>query len=255
MKKILKKLLIVILAVAMVPTLLPNASAFAKSKFEAGVTKEFYCQKSDGDYLYKIQVSEDKLSFQLDMTNPNTDETTTVMYDQGIATTYKTTSKSVLGVKLTNKKQVSKVDYNNSIKMAENSFSTQAYRSVTMAIIPTLAGNNLWYQMGTTSPDVGYMKMGCDWSYRVRADACSDCGIFRNKIIESNNFFAAAGVSDVLALTVCIAILAGSVTGGLTTALAFGFEGSAAIALVSACSAEATAHDSYDIAKGYGVRL
>ncbi|MDF2611627.1 MAG: hypothetical protein K0R92_3101 [Lachnospiraceae bacterium] len=253
MKKILKRFLVVILSIAMVPTLMPNVSAFAKSKFEVGVTKEYTCQKSDGDYLYKIQVSEDKLSFQLDMTNPNTDETTSVIYDQGIATTYKIISKNVLGIKTTNKKQVSKVDYNESIKMAENSFSTQAYREETACIIPTLGGNHLWYRMGITDPDVGYMRMGCDWTYRVPANACTDCSTFRNKIIESNNYFISAGLSDAMAMAVCIAILAGGISGGLTTALAFGLAGTSALSLVSACSAEIAAHDSYDIAKGYGV--
>lgn len=246
MKKIFKRLISATLSVAMIMALLPSSNANAANvpnEWKADSTTEFTVQKPDGDYLYKLQISEDMLTYQLNMTNTNTNETTIVKYEQGVATT------------LENEQVVSVVDYNDSIKIAEeyNTFA-RAYREITMCIIPTLGGNHLWYKMGTTSPDVGYMLMGCDWSYRVKADACDDCANFRNKIGESNAAFIKSGLSEAAALGICVLILLAGPTGGLSAALAAGLVGSTALYLVDACFAEQSAHDSYDIAKGYGVK-
>lgn len=241
MLKILKKLVSITLAIVLGITLLPQVSVKAANVDDP--TKEFSVQNPDGEYLYRLEISEDMLTYQLEMKNTNTNETTIVKYENGIATTLK------------DGEVVNVVDYNNSIKVArEYRNSSRAYRAKTVCIIPTLGGNNLWYQMGTTGADVGYMLMGCDWTYRVKADACSDCSTFRNKIIESNNLFAAAGLSDSAGIAVSALILAAGPTGGLSVALAAGLVGTAATSLVAACFAEQAAHDSYDIAKAYGTR-
>lgn len=247
MKKIFKRLISVTLSAALVFSLLPSINASAENlsnERRPDSTTEFQVQKEDGVYLCKLQISDDMLTYQLDMTNTTTNETSIVMYEQGVATTVE------------NSEIVSVVDYTDSIQIAEeySNVSSRAYRSETKCIIPTLGGNNLWYQMGITGPDVGYMKMGCDWTYRVKADACDDCANFRNKIIESNSLFTAAGLSDAAALGVCVLILLAGPTGGLSAAVAAGLTGTAATTLVAACFAEQSAHDSYDIAKGYGVR-
>lgn len=246
----------VLLSITMILALLPGSISKAEGKWEIDVTSEFTVQNDDGEYLYKVQVSEDKLSFQLDMTNINTNETTTMVYHEGIGTTYKTISEDTKGNnRTTNSELVSVVDFNPSIKMAESSYSVMGYRDVTACIIPTLAGNYLWYQMGISGADVGYMLMGCDWTYRVQADACDDCSNFRNKIIESNQQFSLAGLSPAAGIVVAIAVLAAGPTGGLSVAMAWGLYGVGAAAMVAACAAEMSAHDSYDIAKGYGVRV
>lgn len=246
MCKLLKKIVSVALAVTMAVTLMPQLSAKAQN-LEEGLapcsSTEFLVQKEDEEYLCKLQISDDMFTYQLDMTNTNTNETTTIKYEQGVAITEE------------NNEVISVIDYTDTIEIAEEYTSpSRAYRGETKCIVPTLAGNHLWYKMGTTSPDVGYMLMGCDWSYRVKADACDDCSNFRNKIIESNNLYVLAGLSDTAAIGVCLLILAAGPTGGLTAALAAGLTGTSATSLVAACFAEQSAHDSYDIAKGYGVR-
>lgn len=254
MKKLNKRILSIVLVLAMVLTFLPTSNVSAADKFEVGATREFHVQNVDGDYLYKMQVSKDKQSFQLDMTKTSTGDMTTVVFNDGVATTYKTTTKSFFDLKSMSADLVSKVDFSNTIKMAENSFSAQGYRSLVGCIVPTLAGNNLWYQMGSTSPDVGYMLMGCDWSYRILADANASCAVFRNKIVESNTLVAESGVGASSAVMIGIAILAAGLTGGFTVALTFGLTTTAATKMVAACNAEMVAHDNYDIAKKDGVR-
>lgn len=244
-----------VLSIAIITLIIPDTSVSAGEQlFNVAKTSEFHCQDKAGeDYLYQIQVSEDRTSFQLDMTKTSNGEKTTVIYNQGIATTYITTSSGVLGAK--DRKQVGKVDFNESIRMAENTFTTQDYRSAVTCIVPTLAGNNLWYQLGNTSPDVGYMKIGCDWSYRLKADVTDDCATFRDKINESNTNFAKAGLSDAVAIAACIAVLAGSVTAGITTLAAMSITGASAYCLIDACTAEQVAHDRYDVIKAYGTRI
>lgn len=254
MKKGVKRLLCVILTITMIITLVPESNARAANKWTTGTESEFHVQKKDGDYLYKMQVSENGLSFQIDMTNTDTGESTLIVYDNGVASTYNTTPNDTTNTETT--EPISVVDYRNSISVAEtilNDASVKGYRSMTICVIPTLAGNNLWYQMGSTSPDVGYMKMGCDWTYRVKADACADCTTFRNKIVESNNLVAKSGLTAASAVAVGVAILAAGPVGGLSAALAMGITGTAALNMVDAAFAEQAAHESYDIAKGYGV--
>jgi hypothetical protein len=256
MKKNFKKILSAFLAFVMVVMIFPSSNAYAERSFKVGKITEFRYQEDGKNFLYKIQVSGDKLSFQLDKTNIDTGELTTIIYDKGIATTYITSSESFLGIKSTKQRQVNKIDYNRSIQLAEDTFTTQAYRSSVSCIIPTMAGNYLWYQMGITSPDVGYMLMGCDWSYRVKADACTDCKNFRDKIIECNTLFAGSGVSSAVAVTICAFIIAAAVPVTIPIVIAiFGIDTAAATALISAVGAEVSAHDSYDIAKGYGQRI
>lgn len=257
MKKVIKRVLSVVLSIAIITLLIPETGVLAGEQvFKVAKTSEFHCQDKAGvDYLYRIQVSEDRTSFQLDMTKTSNGEMTTLIYNQGIATTYITTSSRVLGVNVKNRKQVSKVDFNDSLRMAENTFTTQAYRSAVTCIVPTLAGNHLWYQLGNTSPDVGYMLIGCDWSYRLKADVTDDCATFRDKIIESNSNFVKAGLSDAVALAACIAVMAGVVTAGLTTLAAMGIVGTSAYFLIDACVAEQVAHDKYDVIKAYGTRV
>lgn len=241
MQKLFKKLVSITLAVVLGITLFSQVSVNAASVDDS--TKEFLVQNPDGEYLYRLEISEDMLTYQLEMKNTNTNETTIVKYENGIATTLK------------DGEVVNVVDYNNSIKVAqEYNNSSRAYRAKTVCIIPTLGGNNLWYQMGTGGADSGYMRMGCDWTYRVKADACSECSTFRNKILESNNLFAASGLSDAAGVAICALILAAGPTGGLSVALGAGLVGTAAVTLVDACFAEQAAHDAYDVAKTYGTR-
>lgn len=241
MQKLFKKLVSITLAFVLGITLFSQVSVNAASADDPA--KEFLVQNPDGEYLYRLEISEDMLTYQLEMKNTNTNETTIVKYENGIATTLK------------DGEVVNVVDYNNAIKVAqEYNNSSRAYRAKTVCIIPTLGGNNLWYQMGTSGADAGYMLMGCDWTYRVKADACSECSTFRNKILESNSLFAASGLSDTAGVAICALILAAGPTAGLSVALGAGLVGTAALTLVDACFAEQAAHDAYDIAKTYGTR-
>lgn len=256
MKKKIKRLLCTMLSVVLVMALFSGTSIKAADKWEGLAEKEFYVQKPDGNYLYKMQVSEDMLSFKLNMTNLNTGESTLVIYDNAIVTTYNTTSSNTKHVNLSYMIPVSVVDYSASISIAEanrGAISPMGYSGMTACIIPTLGGNNLWYQMGITYPDVGYMKMGCDWTYRVKADACDDCANFRNKILESNEKFILSGLSNSAGLAAAIAVLLAGPTGGLSALIAMGLVGTAATTMVAAAFAMQSAHDSYNIAKGYGV--
>lgn len=245
-KSIIGLLLVFFMILGLVPQQTVNASTWYPD-----ITEEFTVENEDGTYIYKVQVSEDKLSYQLDMTNLDTNEMTTLIYENGIASTYKTILNDK--ARANSRVLVSTVDYTGALERAKEIKSSRAYGTKTECIVPTLAGNNLWYQIGNGA-DSGYMLMGCDWYYRTPVNACVDCSTFRNKIIESNSNFAKAGLSDAVALAVCVAILAGGVTGGLSIALAMGLTGSAAYYLLDACVAEDAAHTAYDVAKTYGVR-
>lgn len=251
MKKLIKRWLSVVLVAVLVMPIIPSTKAFAQNNIAGGTTAEFKVQNPDGNYTYKVQVGEDKEVYQFDMENLDTGEITTLLYNHGVAITSNTTSDG-------NTVQINEVDYTESIKFAENAINTptpMGYRGVVECLVPTLAGNRLRYAMGTTAPDIGYMLMGCDWDYRVKADACSDCSNFRNKILDCNSFFIASGVGATFSIAWSIAIILAGPTGGLSVAIAFGLNITAATALVNACFAEVSAHDSYDIAKGYGVRV
>jgi len=252
MRKVFTRLLSVILAVAIITTFLPQSYARAASELETGTRSEFHVQKSDGDYLYKMQVSEDKLSYQVTMTNISTGESTLVVYDNGIASTYNNTDENSIKA---DQVPDNIVDYNESSSSSKaTEFSVNAYRAETRCLIPTLGGNHLWYRMGNTSTDLGYMLMGCDWTYRVKATACDDCKDFRTQLILSNSLVAKCGLTDTVAIAVGVAVLLAGPTGGLSVAMAMGLTGGAAYFMVDACTAEQAAHTSYDVAKAYGVR-
>ena len=120
------------LVAALVMTIMPCTKAFAQNNIAGGATSEFNVQNPDGEYIiYKIQINEDKQAYQLDIKNLSTGEITTLQYDHGIAITSKTIPNGYTT-------QVSKVDYSETIKLIENTFTE-------------------WYQIGDTAPDVGYM--------------------------------------------------------------------------------------------------
>ena len=144
------------LVAALVMTIMPCTKAFAQNNIAGGATSEFNVQNPDGEYIiYKIQINEDKQAYQLDIKNLSTGEITTLQYDHGIAITSKTIPNGYTT-------QVSKVDYSETIKLIENTFTEDTpapceYRPETKCVIPTLGGNQVWYQIGDTAPDVGYM--------------------------------------------------------------------------------------------------
>lgn len=242
MKKNLKRILGIVLSLAMVVAMMPNQVAYASNRESVESIEEFTVQKEDGEYLCNFQVSEDQLSFVLEMTKVDTNETTTVVFDQGISYTYE------------EEELVDQVDYNDSIEVAGD-FRGRAYNGVVKCVVPTLGGNNLWYQMGSSGSDVGYMKIGCDWSYRLKSDISGSCATFRDSILNSNALFYSTGLSAAGATAMFVAILLAGPTGGISIAAAYGILGSSAVALVNACTQEQRAHDAYEVIKQYGTRI
>ena len=244
MKKIVKKMVALVLALLVVVSAQPSVLAKAATSSEYDRSAEVTIEKEDGTYICKMQSTTDLSSYRLDMTNEATNETTTLEFKDGIASTYSGTE------------IVNQVNYNPSIEAyEENSVSYRSFGGKTVCIIPTLAGNNLWYQVGDGGSDVGYMVMGCVATYRVPADACGDCANFRNKILESNAHCGASGLSAVSSMAAAATILTAGIPGAGAVAGLLGITVAAAKELIQACTAEESAHNSYDIAKGYGTQI
>jgi len=255
MKRLIKRIICIAVLITTFVISLNINNAKAAELSDIGITKKFSTVMKNQSYNCTIQTSKDFRSFIIYMENSITKDIKKYTYINGIYTTYEMKSRNILGHKFEYARKISTVDFRPSIVKANETFKAEAYSSVTECVIPTLNGNHLWYQMGQSGSDVGYMKMGCVASYRIKADACSDCSTFRSKLLESNNLVAASGISGVGVVIVAVAILTAGVTGGLSLATGFGLEGAAYTTFVAACYAEQAAHDSYDIAKQYGTQL
>ena len=235
MKKVFKRIVCLMLVIATISYSVLNNSADASTGFQGSKKTEFISTKDNQSYECTIEVSNDKKSFILTMKNLKTGVITENIYNNGILSTYEHKSKKILGHTFDSKRKIRETNFEKSLRRSEKMFSAQSFGSQTICIIPTLAGNNLWYRIGNSSPDYGYMQMGCVETYRVATNACSECATFRNKILEANASFAKCGVSITAAGAIIAAILLAGVTGGLSLAGAFGFEVSSYYYIVDAC--------------------
>lgn len=257
MKKVMKKWLVGLLSFAMLVNgvFLYNNVAEAQSSEES--TNEVDCVNADGELLEIVATREGDSVYDVEIENETSGEKVHIDFENGIlVVTYYEEILDVFGKKLYQKVSIEEYDYSD---YAVEEYVASAYSSKVKCVVPTAAGNQLWYKTGQSGGDVGYSQIGCKASYRIENSApyLTD---FKNSVKDSNTSLAKSGVTSAGTIVACVAAIsaAGALTGPAGAALVATITGlnlTTAGYLFDAINNEMRAHEYYDTTKAYGKKL
>lgn len=250
MKKLLAWILVIVLCVSNVK--LSNVSA--DDKITANLSKVFIGK--DGNE-YKLNVSrKGDGDFEIEVVSDETEEKYIIDYSDGILTeTEYEESFEFLGFKAYEETEENSID----ITEYMDEVFASGYSSKIECIIPTLKGNHLRFWNGQSGKDVGYCKIACKATYRIKNNS-EFVQAFKDKVNSSNRNVGKTGLTSAAAIAGAAALmgLITFMTEGvallvLTTTVGCG--GGAALSLYDAICDEMDAHQYFDQAKVNGKKI
>lgn len=220
-----------------------------------GTLSKVFIGKDGNEYKVKVNRKGDG-DFEIEVVSDETEEKYIVDYNDGILTeTEYEESFEFLGFKIYEETEKNSIDVTEYV----DEVYASGYSSKTECIIPTLKGNHLRFWNGQSGKDVGYCKIACNATYRIKNDS-KFVQSFKDKVNSSNRNVGKSGLTSAAAIAGAAALmgLITFMTEGvallvLTTTL--GCSGGAALSLYDAICDEMDAHQYFDQAKVNGKKI
>lgn len=260
MRKITKKIVKKTIAIALVSTMVVNYMGYADNEVKAYMGEnemQAECVDENGDSISISVKSYGDEGFIIQTVNQDSGEKIVFNYFDEVLLKQEYDEKfTFLGYEFYEETEATEYDFT---EYDIDNVTASAYKSKVKCILPTMAGNHVWYQIGKSGSDVGYSKIGCKATYRIKntkkyvdefQEAVKSC----NKNVIASGITSTAAIAAMVALGVLISALTEGVALLIITSIT-GVAGTGAICIYQAIWDAIDAHNYYDKAKAYGTKL
>jgi len=249
-----------VIAIMLVLTLCSSTVYAAGGKAKGRKTKQKITDENGVNYSVSMDVLDEE-NFTLEYINEETRAKTQIVFSKGkmTKTDYVYVGKSIFGGEKYKKAKEERQDVSGMIRRAKDSTISSAgygaYRYMTIAYKSN--GNEYYhyYRIGTSSPDLGYVEIGCVRGYRLKNDA-PYFNDYKQKVDENIRETGLVGCSAAVMVAACIILLVtpSKVLAGAALA-ALGIDATGIYHLYKAYAAYKEADTYFDMTKAYGTRV